>query len=110
MKRTSPTLNHVLDRYFTEHTLSPRTRRNFRENLGCLNHWNGRAVSLPELTDGLLNAWIISQEDRGCRRSTVRCRVQSVLTLWKFAHRAGLLQKRPENLIYLGRQRKGANA
>jgi len=63
----------------------------------ALDRWHGNQVLLSELTDELLNRWLLSMEDELAPKS-IRRRRGDVLALWRHAEFVGAVEGKPERI------------
>jgi integrase len=74
---------------------SPASLRQMQDTLAAFFRYAGGAILLTDLTDQLLVEWAIALAGRGRKPNTIRGYVGRVETLWRDAHRKGLVSSPP---------------
>jgi hypothetical protein len=68
----SPALSAVLKAYIAERSISFTCTREMVSNLKHVDDWRGSILRVDDLSDALLNDWLLHLERRGLSRETVR--------------------------------------
>src|SRR5690606_35987097 len=70
--------------YQTEKPLRPESMRQVTMSLAAFDRFNGSPVGIGEISDSLLNRWIMAQLERLAPKTVARQR-NDVLGVWRYA-------------------------
>ena len=84
------TLLDYIDKYELLRPLSLPRRNQYRYSVRSLNHFAKYEVTLTELSDELVNRWLLDLRRRGLAPRTIKSYRTDILTLWRSAAVDGL--------------------
>ena len=89
---TVPTISEYVEQYYLERQIKDTSVKQLAVAARALERFAGRGVPVSELSDELVNRWLVDLEQSGRSPHTVRGRRRDVLTLWRSARAAGLVE------------------
>lgn len=89
------TINAVFNTYTTRRRLTPKTRKLHRFAQQGLAQFLGHQLTLQDLTDDNLSAFIVHRFDQGRASHTIQGETAKLLALWRFCCKLGLLATWP---------------
>lgn len=91
-------LDKLLSKYTSENDLSAEYQKQLRYTLRQFQAWAGRTLSIGDLTDDLINRYLIFLQDQKKRPATIKSQRGNLLTLWRSAWDARLTETKPERV------------
>jgi hypothetical protein len=92
------TLRDYVSAYALANDIGPLTAQYLDHAVRALDKRHGKATDLADLSDELLNRWIIARLAAGKSRKTVKTQRGAIVTLWKAANDDGLLSTEPRKV------------
>lgn len=90
-------LSQFLAQYLLARECCPNYAADLATTVRQLEEFAGKVLYLSDLSDDLVNRWLLSFEDRRSKR-TIRNKRVGLCTLWRAAYNARLIEGRPERI------------
>lgn len=87
-----------IKKYSREHDIAASTIQQMEIAGKLLCRFAGRQIGIDELSDDLLNGWLVARKQEGRSPATIRGNRTSILTLWYAAYEDGLIQGLPRRV------------
>jgi integrase len=91
-----------LSDYVEAYLLQVQVGATYANQLRCtvrvFDRWLGRTVRVDEMSDDLVNRWILWLQGRGLSPATVRNQRGNLLALWRSAFQDGMIENEPKRI------------
>lgn len=91
-------LSDYVQTYLLQNQVGPLYGYQLRCTIGVFDKWLGRTAKIADLSDELVNKWIIWQQGRGVSPATVRSQRGNLLAIWRSAFQDALTEVEPKRV------------